>query len=590
MKHASLLKRLLIWRLRHISNRQFILVLSVVVGLAAGLSAVLLKNSVHALQYLLDIGISKQYANYLYFAYPTIGMLLAVLFIKFFIGSRVGHGIPNILFAISSNNSYIKRHYMYSSLIASTLTVGFGGSVGLEGPAVVTGGAIGSNIGRLMHLNYKETTLMIGCACAAAIASIFKAPIAAVVFALEVIMLDLTMSSLVPLLLASITGTITSYLLMGQQAVYAVDILQGFNLKDTPFYILLGIMTGFISLYFTRVYIYFGVLFEKIPNSYIRLFVGSLFLGILIFLFPSLYGEGYQVINSCLKGDFSYLFEKSVFISADRGIVMVTVLLFLVVSFKVIATVFTFGGGGVGGIFAPSLFMGANAGSLFASVFAAMGVQLSSNNFALVGMSGMIAGIIHAPLTGIFMIADITGGYSLFVPLMLTATVSYATIRYFEPNSVYTMQLAKRKQLITHHKDRAVLSLMRIDKIIETDFTVVRPSATLGDLVQVIASSRRNVYPVVDKDENLVGVITLNDIRDIMFRTELYPVVKIRDLMYFPEAFVYYEDSMEDIAKKIQQTGHFNFPVLKNGKYLGFVSRANVFSAYRKMLKDFSEE
>ena len=589
-KINHLLKKFLVWRVKHVSNQRFVLYLSVLVGLLVGLAAVIIKHAVHFTQSLLQYGFAKEYENYLYFAYPTLGILLAILFIKFILRKRVGHGIPSVLFAISKTNGRIERHNIFSSVITSALTVGFGGSVGLEGPTVSTGAAIGSNIGRLLHINYRQITLLLGCACASAMAAIFKAPIAAIVFALEVIMLDLTMVSLIPLLMSSVTAALTSYFFLGQDVLYPFKIIEKFSITDLPYYILLGIITGFISVYFTRTYMFIGGLFEQVENSYKKLLIGGSLLGVLIFLMPSLYGEGYESINMALQGDYGHLFDKSLFYEFKENIWVVIVLLFMVVLFKVIAASLTFGSGGVGGIFAPTLFMGANTGLLFATIFNNFGFEISKSNFAVVGMGGLIAGVLQAPLTAIFLIGDITGGYGLFMPLMITATISYATIKYFEPNSVYTIQLAKRKQLITHDKDKAVLSLMKVEKLLETDFKTVCSNDSLGDLVKIVADSKRNIYPVINKENIFLGIITLDDIRNIMFKPEKYETIFVRDLMFMPDAYVSPDDSMEDVAHNIQKTGRFNIPVLKNGKYLGFVSRANVFSSYRRMLKSFSED
>lgn len=567
------------------------MILSVIIGLAAGFAAVIIKNSVHFIQEILHSGITEEFHKYWYFAFPLVGILLAVIITKFVIRRRVGHGIPNVLYAISKSDGKIKSHNMFSSIITSALTVGFGGSVGLEGPTVSTGAAIGSNIGRLFHLNYKQTTLLLGCACTGAMASIFKAPIAAIVFALEVIMLDLKMSSLVPLLMASASAALTSYFFLGQDVLYPISITDTFHLNELPLYILLGILTGLVSVYFTRSYMFVGGFFEKISGTYQKLLVGGGLLGIIVFIFPALFGEGYEVINSCLSGDYSYVFNHSFFHEYQDSIIAAIILLSLLVVFKVIAASLTFGAGGVGGIFAPTLFMGANTGMLFATIVNHLGFkQISTSNFALIGMAGMIAGVLHAPLTAIFLIGDITAGYQLFMPLMITATISYATIKYFESNSVYTIQLAKRKHLMTHDKDKAVLSLMKVEKLLETNFKTVDENATLGDLVKIVSNSTRNIFPVIDTENNFRGIVILDDIRHIMFKPDMYENTYVRDLMFTPIVHVTPDDSMEDVAKKIHTTGRFNIVVLKDGKYLGFISRANVFSSYRRRLKHFSED
>ncbi|MFC2126567.1 chloride channel protein, partial [Bacteroidota bacterium] len=439
--------------------------------------------------------------------------------------------------------------------------------------------------------DYRKTTLLIACASAGAMSAIFKAPIAAIIFALEVLMLDLTLSALVPLLMASVTAAITSYLFLGQGVLYPFDVNESFHLSDIIYYVFFGILCGLISLYFTRVYFMMERFFYNMKSWYRRLLVGVFILGLLIFFIPALYGEGYSVINSALHGDYSYLFNNSLFYFLRENTYAILGGFIVLISLKVIATTATFGAGGIGGIFAPTLFVGANTGLMYAYSVNLLKIgSISESNFALTGMAGMIAGVIHAPLTAIFLIAEITGGYELFVPLMITATLSYATIHYFEKNSVYTRQLARRGELFTHDKDMIVLRLMRVENLLETKFITVHPDATLGDLVKVIPESKRNIFPVVDEDNYLHGIIHLNNIRNVMFDTTMYETTYVRNLMYFPVNVVSPDDSMETIVKKIQESGHYNVPVLKDGKYIGFVSRANVFSKYRKMLKEFSAD
>jgi len=585
-----LLIKLFRWRTKHINDRQFVLLLSVVIGFSAGFGAVIIKNSVHLIQSLLTSGFDREANNYLYFLFPTVGILLTVLFVKFILRQPVGHGIPGVLYAISRTNGRVKPHNLFSSIITSALTVGFGGSVGLEGPTVATGAALGSNLGRLLRLNYRQIILMLGCASAGAMSAIFKAPIAAIVFALEVIMLNLSMSSLVPLLISSVTAALTSYFFLGPDVLYSFELEHTFQMGNIPFYIVIGVFCGLVSVYFTRMYMFVTGMFDKIHSWYNKLLLGGVILGVLIFFVPSLYGEGYQAINNCLNGDFSYLFDYSLYYGQRDNIVAMLIILVVIILFKVVATSVTFGSGGVGGIFAPTLFLGANSGLFFAKVCNQLGFDIPESNFALVGMAGLLAGVIHAPLTAIFLIAEVTGGYGLFMPLMITATVSYATIRIFETNSVYTIQLAKRGELMTHDRDKAALSLMKVDKLIERNFNTIGPDATLGELVNVISKSVRNIFPVVDEDGILLGVVWVNDIRHIVFKQELYNKTLVRDLMFMPEPSVSPDESMEEVAQKFQTSTHYNLPVLKDGKYVGFVSRANVFSTYRSIIRDFSEE
>ena len=582
-------RRLFLLRIKHIGQRQFVLILAALIGLLVGLAAVVMKNLVHLIQLLTD-QIAGKSNFYLFLIFPSLGILLAVLFIKYINRRPVQHGIPGVLYAISKRNGNINSHNLYSSIISASLTVGFGGSVGLEGPTVATGAAIGSNIGRWFRMSYKQVTLLLGCACAGAMAAIFKAPIAAIVFALEVIMLDLTLTSLVPLLVASATAAMTSYLFMGQNVLYSVDIQGSFIMRHAPFYLLLGVSAGLMSVYFTKMYMFVTGLFEKIPNIWIRVSVGGLALGILVFLIPSLYGEGYEPINNVLNGNYSYLFEHALYEKWSNSALAMLVILVFILAFKVIATSITFGAGGIGGIFAPSLFIGSNLGLLVAKILNLFGADLPENNFALVGMAGLIAGVIHAPLTAIFLIAEITGGYELFMPLMIVATISYATARYFTANSVYTIQLAKRGELMTHDKDKNVLLMMSVNKLVETDFNKIHPEAKLGDLVKVIKKAHRNVFPVVDDDGIFHGIVKMDDIRHIMFDTDSWDSVHVRDLMFMPTYTISKDESMEEVTKKFHASHRYNIAVLEDGKYLGFVSRAKIFSAYREMLKKISRD
>lgn len=581
-------RKIFIWRIRHINDRQFMAFLSVLVGIFTGIAAVIIKRSVHFIREELH---KTDFQHFFYMVLPFIGISLTVLFIKFIVRRPVRHGVPNVLYAKGKAKGLMRKHNMFSSIITSALTVGFGGSVGLEGPTVSTGAAIGSNLGQLLHLRHRQIILLLGCASAGAMAAIFKAPIAAIVFALEVIMLDLTMSSLVPLLIASATAVLVSYSMSGLDVLYPFFIEEGFELKDISFYILLGIVTGFMSLYFKRVYTYIEAWFEKLKNVYYQLITGGLLLGILLFFFPSLYGEGYEVINSALAGDVDYLFSNSFFTSFKGQFYLTIGLLLLVAFLKVVAASLTFGAGGVGGIFAPTLFMGVNTGLAFGLVVNQLSTHtVNIHNFALIGMSGLIAGVLHAPLTGIFLIAELSGGYELFVPLMITATISYFTIRIFEKHSVYTHQLATRKELITHHKDNAIISMMEVSKLIETDFATILPNATLGGLVQAIENAHRNLFPVVDKNGNLVGMVKMDDVRHLIFKPEKYDKVLVKELMYMPEYFISPDDSMEDLVDKFSYSGRFNICVIDNGKYLGFISRARAFTAYRHHMRRQSEE
>lgn len=578
------------WREAHLKEQHFIYILAVIVGILTGFAAVIIKNLVHILQQLLTTNFSKEYHNYLFFVLPIIGIFATVTIAKFVIKRDVGHGIPKVLSALSKEKGNIRRHNLFSSIITSTLTVGFGGSVGLEGPTVATGGAIGSNIGRLLRLSYKHKSTLIVCASSGAMAAIFKAPLAAIVFVVEVIMYDISSTSLIPVLLASASATLISYFFLGMDVIYSFEVLEKFMLTDIPYYILLGVLTGFISIYFTNVYIKISKIFSK-KNWVNSLITGSVILGGLIFLFPSLFGEGYESINMGLKGKYDYLFNHAIYYEYISSPIAVILLLLLIIVFKAIATSLTFSAGGIGGIFAPSLFLGVNAGLFFSLILNYFGIQVSLANFALVGMAGMISGMIHAPLTAIFLIAELTGGHQLFMPIMITSTVSYALVRFFTNTSAYTYQLAKRGELMTHDKDKKVLMMMNVFNIIERDFVSVHPSGNLRDLVRAISNSNRNIFPVVDEYNRLHGIIKVDHVRDIMFDQSKYDEITIKDIMTLPEFVVSPNEPMENVAKLFQKSSRYTIPVVKNGKYYeGFISRARFFSYYRKMIAEISED
>jgi len=580
------------WRLRYISPRNFILILSLIAGVLGGLAAVILKNAVHYSHTLVMHVISIKSFNLIYLILPFIGITITYLYVKYFVKDNIGHGISRILQSISKSNSIIKAHNMYSSLIASTFTVSFGGSVGLEAPIVLTGSAIGSNLGRYLRVDYKTITLLVGCGAAGAIAGIFKAPIAAVIFALEVLMLDLTMASLIPLLISSASGAILAYFFMGNGVLFSFEVsAHPFTLRNLPFYALLGILSGIVSIYFTKANQSIEKQFNRIPKGFLRVIAGGSIASLLIFLFPPLFGEGYETLTNLLTGNGMKVLDGSIFSAMGNNYFLLLVFLILILIFKVVAMSATTGGGGVGGVFAPSLFMGGITGFFMSKVVNYfLNGRLPESNFALAGMAGVMAAVMHAPLTAIFLIAEITGGYQFFVPLMLTSIVAYLTIIPFEPHSIYTKRLAETGELITHHKDKAVLSRLSIKNLIEKNFIITGPDATLGEFVKLVAKSQRNVFPVTDEENNFLGVVFINDIRHIIFEHDQYDTVFIRNLMFMPDTLVDENETMEDVAQKFAETSHYNLPVLHNGKYLGFVSRANVFSAYRKLVKDFSND
>lgn len=591
----SLLTRFLIWRAKHISQREFVYILSIIVGFTSGLGAVILKNLTHYIQLLLEGRLIQKYSEAVYFVYPLIGFALVYLMIRYVIGNKVNHGIPSTLFAISKRKGLMKRYQMVGSILTAPLTVGFGGSVGLEGPTVSTGAAISSNISRLFHMNQATRTLLIGAAAAGAMSSIFKAPIAAIIFAIEVMSLDLTLASLLPLLLASISGVLTSYFFFGSDILLPFDLQDDFIINDVPYFILLGIVAAGVSIYFTKVYGSIQNLFDRINGPIKRLLIGGVAIGVIVFLVPPLYGEGYEVMNNMVQGNPTAALKNNILNIDLSNVWGVIVLLIGLLLFKIVASTITFGAGGVGGIFAPTLFMGCIMGNCLAKILNNIGIlqsPVSESNFTLVGMTGLMAGVLHAPLTAIFLIAELTGGYELFLPLMITATISYAITRYFVPYSVYTMELAKKGELITHNKDKAVLTLMDMDSVIETNFVSVYPDMTLGEIIgQAVVKSNRNIFPVLNRKTNeLIGIILLDDIRSIMFDQNLYKEVKASDVMQNPPAIIEIEkDRMTQVMQKFQDSGAWNLPVVKNDQYYGFISKSKLLTAYRRKLISFTE-
>lgn len=587
----TMLNKLVAWRIATISERHFLYILSFVVGIFSGMAALILKNLIHFVAQRITQYIAVDGFNYLYLLYPFIGILLTVVFVKFIIRDNIGHGVTKILYSISRKGSKLKSHNSYSSMIASSLTIGFGGSVGAEAPIVLTGASIGSNLARIFKLRYKYVTLMVGCGAAGAIAGIFNAPMAGIVFTLEVLMLDLTMAYLIPLLISAITATVLSYFFMGDKVLLRFTEVTAFEISSIWIYILLGIFTGLLGFYFTRVSMYLESHFMKIKNWFWRAVVGAFFLGVLIYIFPPLWGEGYSSISDVFNTGGANLLNNSIFESWKDNPYIILIVLGGILLFKVAATAATTGAGGNGGVFAPTLFTGAIAGHFlikFLNTFFDLGV--SENNFALAGMAGMMAAVMHAPLTGIFLTAEITGGYGMFIPLLITATVAYVTIMLFEPHSIYTKRLALSGELITHHKDKAVLRSMEVKKLIENDFEILSPEGSLRDLVKAISKSNRNLFPVVDEKGYLKGMIKLSKVKTLIFEHELYDKVMIKDLMFMPEFYISSTDNMETVAKKFETSNRYNLAVIDEGKYLGFISRAVVFSNYRKTLEYFSHD
>lgn len=574
-----------------IDQVRLVYLLSLLVGLLSALAAGLLKNAVHYTNHFLTEGFSRESGNYLYLAYPLAGMFLTVLFVRYIVRDKISHGISRVLHAISKKRSHIKPHNTWTSLIASTFTIGFGGSVGAEAPIVLTGSSIGSVIGKYFSLNYRSITLLVGCGAAGAVSGIFKAPIAGILFTLEVLLLDLTISSIVPLLISSVTAAIVATYLMGDRVLLTFNIVEGFNIENIPWYILLGIVCGVISLYFSRMSMSIECYYEKISNTYVRLLIGGTVLGALVFIFPPFYGEGYDTIMLLLEGDVNTVMSNSFFAERADDFVIMMIFMAGLILLKVVATSSTNGAGGIGGVFAPTLFLGGITGYFMSGMLNRyMGVNLPDNRFVLVGMAGMMAGVMHAPLTAIFLIAEITGGYNLLIPLILTATVAFITTRSFERHSIYHVQLAAKGELITHDKDKAVMTMMDWKKDIETDFLKVEASQSLGDLIKAIAQSKRNLFPVVDKYNILEGVVSLDDVRELMFNTELYETMSVRELMTIPPSYIDRKESLERVMDTFRKTGAWNLPVLDDGYYVGFISKSRIYATYRELLAEFSEE
>ena len=582
------------WRERHISEKHLVLLLSFFVGCFSAMAASLLKSFIHLIQWFVEQHLIAETHTWWYLITPVIGITLAALFVKYIVRDDISHGITKILYAISQRKSIIKAHNMWSSVIGSGLTIGFGGSVGAEAPIVLTGAAIGSNLAKAFRLDQKTMMLMIGCGAAGAIGGIFKAPIAGLVFTLEVLMMDLTMTSVAPLLISSVTATAISYILTGEEPMFPLENIEVFAVNRIPWYLILGAVCGLASLYFTR-----GMnrleqwMKHNVRSVGLKILVGGLTLSVLIFLFPPLYGEGYDVIRQLINGDSLSALEHSpvALLSAVNPQILIIGYFVAIILFKIVASVATNGAGGVGGIFAPSLFMGSLVGFVTARILNLMGILVPETNFSLVGMAGLMSGVMHAPLTGIFLIAELTGGYHLFMPLMIVSVISYLTIMLFEPHSLYAMRLAQKGELLTHNKDRNVLTLLKMDNVLETDLKVIHPEMMLGELVKVISESKRNIFPVIDHDGRLRGILLLDEVRNIMFQPRLYRRFTVGQLMTSPPAVLQFDMPMEKVMEIFEDTGAWNLPVVDQDRhYLGFVSKSKIFNSYRHVLVHFSEE
>ena len=590
------------WREAHMTEHQLVLLLAFVTGLGGAAAALILKRLIHLFQHLLTFSFVDG-ANYLYLLWPVIGILIAGCYVRYILKDDIGHGVTKILYAISQRKSIIKLHNIYSSVIASSITIGFGGSVGAEAPIVLTGSAIGSNLGRKFRLDQHTLMILLGCGATAGIAGIFKAPIAGLLFTVEVLMLDLTAFSIMPLLISSVTAASLAYAIDGPTALFSFNDPLDFNIARVPYVMLLGIVCGFASLYFTRTTFWAEDLIKRIHGPWTKWAIGGLFLSVIIFLLPPLYGEGYESIQHIYNGQYSEITANSIFydwVNGDddgemqlSGIIMLCVFTLLIMAFKSLATAATNGGGGCGGTFAPSLFLGNFTGFLFAFVLNQTGLFtfLPVPNFAVMGMAAVMSGVMHAPLMGVFLSAELTGRFDLFLPLMIASCLSYGTIRIFESYSIYTRRLAQKGELITHHKDKAVLTMLHLEDFIESDYQVVHPMMPLGDLVKLVSEARHNTFPVCEEDRHFVGIVTLDDIRNIMFQSRLYDRMKVEDIMIGPLAKIHPEMNMAEVMNLFDNTNAWSLPLIdQSGKYMGMLSKSHIFKSYRQLLRTFSED
>ncbi|MCR5435273.1 MAG: chloride channel protein [Bacteroidaceae bacterium] len=595
MSLRDLYAYILRWRRRHLSDNQFVLIVSFFVGIFTALSGLFLKWLIARIEELLTHEFVITGGNWLYLVYPVVGIYLTMLFIRYVVRDDISHGVTKILFAIARKQSKIRLHNTWSSVVASAITIGFGGSVGAEAPIVLTGSAIGSNLGRAFCLNNKQMMLLVGCGAAGAVAGIFKAPIAGLVFVLEVLMIDLTMTSLLPLLVSCVTAAGLTFAVSGTNPVFEFHLQDAFVVNRIPAYILLGIVCGLVALYFTRTMNWLEGIFRRLGGRYRRFLLGGAILSLLIFLLPSLYGEGYDLISLLLNGegeaDWATAMDRSFFYGHPEWLLGY---LFLIILFKVFASTATNGGGGCGGIFAPSLFLGCVSGFVFSrlwNIYGVLDLSVPERNFAMLGMCGLMSGVMHAPLTGIFLIAELTGGYALFMPLMIVAVGSYLTIKAFEPHSIYAMRLAQRGELLTHHTDHAILTLMSMDSVIQHYDEVLYPEQTLADVARQVADSKNHVFPVVNRQMQFIGAVYLDDIRHLIFRTELYRQFQVSQLMKQPEATLSINDGMDVVVSVFDRTRAWTLPVVDSqGVFVGFIRKSTILTVYRQVLTDFSAD
>jgi len=580
-------KKIFVWRLKYINRKSFIVITSMIIGILAALAAILLKLTVHYVKFFLQYGFNVRYHNYMFLIYPLTGIALTILYIQLFRKGHLTKGLSSLIYSFSKHDTDIPRHKMYSHMITSALTVGFGGSVGLEAPIVITGSAIGANTAKELRLGHKERNLLVACGAASGIAAIFNSPIGGIIFAFEVLLPEMTIPSLIPLLISSASASVVSRLLYSEQLFYLIT--TGWSLKAIPFYILLGILCGLISAYMIKVSFRMENYFKSQVNIYKKMIFGGALLGILIFFLPPLYGEGYETVKNLFSGNSEFLTNNSIFYSLNTNQWFLVIYAMVIVLVKVFASSITVGAGGNGGIFAPSLFVGSLLGFAFVHAINLTGFfQLNEPNFIAVGMAGILSGVIHAPLTGIFLIAEVTGGYALFVPLMIVSALSYFTTRYFEPHSIYTKVLAEDKKLEITDKDQIILNQINLNKLIETDFALIFETDLLEDFFKKSAASKRNIFPVVDKENNFKGLIYLNDTREKILHLQENKDIPVLDFIHKSPLLVNPDENIQNIMNKFEENDLWNIPVVDNGKYIGFIYRSRILQTYRELLRDHS--
>ena len=580
------------WPKQHLSDRTFLVCTALLVGIISGLAAVVLKNMIHYFgTYVLDTFAADR-SNFLLLFLPLIGVGVTYFYVRYIVKDNISHGVSRVLYAISKTGGYLKKSKMYSSAVASTITIGFGGSVGPEAPVVLTGAAIGSNIGRRLQVDYKTMVLLIACGSTGAVAGIFGAPIAGFIFAIEVLMIDLTMGSLLPLLMASLAGTVVSALLMGRSATFHFDVTPDYMLRNLPFYIILGLSAGLASHYFLYMTEHIEKLFSRLKRGPIKLVIGGTLLCGLVFLFPPLYGEGFNFVSSIIQGNTDHLLNNTFWYDYRHLSFVFLIYVLVIMLLKVVAMALTNGSGGVGGVFAPSMFVGAFLGLFLARLFNVImpSLSLPEANFVLTGMAAVMAGVMHAPLTAIFLVAEISGGYKMFVPLIVVSVTAYYINQFFNPHSIYTKKLAEKGNLMTHNKDMVVLSLLNKQSLVERNFVTVRPQDTLRQLIAAISLSSRNIFPVTDEENRYLGVVFLDEVKPLIFKADLYDKITVKDVMFRPQCTVDMSESMESVAQKFLSIPDYNIAVVDGEQYEGFLSRANVFSSYRQKVKEMSSD